>query len=237
MNDVRSTTLTAEEAWYVTSRWQQLDGEFRANRLRIACVVIFYLVHLVQHYRPFGLWEIKGSADGTFHIAATLIAMAWLMMAMAVDLCLRQRLFPLWLPYATTLNDLILLTSVIALGGGQQSPLVLGYALVLCLVSLRLSLPLVRMATAGALIGYLFLMLVGVWPELIAGRQVPSLPPYAQFMSLVAIALTGIVLGQSIRRLRHLAEYYARRRGAERQADSRFVNESESKDTEGRADG
>ena len=192
-----STTATPEplddeQAWYVATRWQQLDGEYRANHLRIASVVAFYIIHLVQHYQPLGLLHSDESPDGVFHFASTLIAAGWLSMAMAVDIILRQRYFPPSMPFLTTGIDLLLLTSLLSLGGGQQSPLVLGYLLVLILSTLRFSLPLVRSATVGALFCYLFLMAMGRWPLLFGDRVIGVVPRYAQLMTLLAITISGI---------------------------------------------
>jgi hypothetical protein len=212
--------LDDEQAWYVATRWQQLDGEYRANHLRIISVVAFYAIHLVQYYHPFGLLHSAESPDGVFHFAATLIAAGWLSMAMAVDIMLRQRYFPPSIPFVTTGIDMLLLTSLLALGGGQTSPLVTGYFLVLILSMLRFHLPLIRSATAAALFCYLFLMAMGRWPQLFGDRVIGVVPRYAQLMTLLAIAISGIMLGQAIRRFQQLAHYYALRRSRDADHES-----------------
>ncbi len=204
--------LDDDQAWYVATRWQQLDGEYRANYLRILSVVGFYLVHLVQHYRPWRWLDDGLPASGGFHLAMTVIAAVWLLMAFAIDLSLRQHLFPKGMMYLTTGMDLILLTAAVCLGNGQASPLILGYLLIIVMSGMRVSLPLVRCATCSALFAYLFLMTVGKWPELMGGRQIETIPRYAQLMTLLAIGITGIVVGQLIRRFRMMADYYAARR-------------------------
>ena len=180
--------------------------------MRILSVVGCYLVHLVQHYRPWGWLDDGLPVSGGFHLAMTVIAAVWLLMAFAIYLSLRQHLFPKGMMYLTTGMDLTLLTAAVCLGNGQASPLVLGYLLIIVMSGMRVSLPLVRCATCSALFAYLFLMTIGKWPELMGGRQIETIPRYAQLMTLLAIGITGIIVGQLIRRFRMLADYYAARR-------------------------
>ena len=204
--------LDDANAWFVAGRWQQLDGEYRANHLRILSLVAFYVVHLAQHYRPTGLFASSTPPDGVFHLAVTVIVVGWLLMSLAIDVCLRQRTFPAATPYVTTGMDLLLLTAVLCLGGGQKSPLVLGYFLILIMAAMRFSLPLVRATTAGAALSYLYLMAMGRWPQLIADAKIDTVARYHQIITLLAIAMSGVMLGQIIRRFRVMARYYADRR-------------------------
>ena len=68
----------------------------------------------------------------------------------------------------------------------------------------------------AGLFAYLFLMAVGKWPVLMGGRQIETIPRYAQLMTLLAIGITGIIVGQLIRRFRMMADYYAVRRAGGR---------------------
>src|SRR5205814_1558575 len=75
------------------------------------------------------------------------------------------------------------------------------------LAALRFSLPLVWFATAASMAGYLVVLGYAKWyaPE---GRNL-RVERYQQLIFLVALALTGVVVGQVIRRARQLAEDYA----------------------------
>ncbi len=200
-----------EQAWFAATRWQQLDGEYRANYLRILSVVAFYVIHAVQYYQLFGPSVLSTPVGRVFHVSATVIALIWLLAALAIDVTLRQRIFPAAMPFVTTAMDLILLTSVVYLGGGQQSPLILGYPVIQVFAAIRFDLLLVRWSTGGALVAYLYLMAAGRWPELFGGRTIGLVPRYSQLMTLLAMVVVGIALGQLIRRFRGMAEYYARR--------------------------
>lgn len=196
-------------SWYVTERWQNLDGEFRSNYCRGLSIGAFYLIHLLHYARPMGMFELDEQPSIVFHRCVTLIAAIWILMSVGIDLCLRNRVFPRWLPYAATTVDVILVTAVLGLGGGQQSPLVLGYLLVVILASLRANLRLIRFATVAALLGYLLVMAMAKWPERFGIPPIGRVPRYAQIMTLTAIAVSGIMLGQLIRRFRHMANHFA----------------------------
>jgi hypothetical protein len=82
------------------------------------------------------------------------------------------------------------------------------YFLIIALACLRFDLPLVWFATGGAIAGYVFLTGYAYW---YADRM--RVDRHAQLIFLVALVLTGVIVGQVIRRVRHMAEDYARRQG------------------------
>jgi len=207
--------------WFVTQRWQQYEGEVRANLLRIAALGTFYLLHLWNYYSSrgwlpdVGFLQMAGEGEVAerFHLLVTLVTLAWVMLAAAVHMALRSRVFPGWLPTASTVGDLVFLTSLLCIASGPRSPLIVAYFLIIALAALRFSLPLVRVATVGAALGYLVLLACAKWPERFGfdpevDRQVPR---FEQVIFLAAVALSGIFIGQVIRRVRHMAEEYADR--------------------------
>ena len=101
----------------------------------------------------------------------------------------------------------MLLTGILTVADGPRSPLVVGYFLLIVLSTLRFNLPLVRVATVGSMAGYLFLLGYAKW---FTDRDL-RLPRYHQIIFLLALALSGIVLGQVIRRVHGLAKEYAGR--------------------------
>src|SRR5262249_2652726 len=152
------------------------------------------------------------------HTLITLLAVAWAMLALGILLALQQRIFPLWLPYFTTACDIVLLTSIICIGGMARSPLVVGYFLLIILATLQLHLPLIWFATAGCGVGYLCVLGCAKWPDRfgftkLLGDAVNDyrVPRYHQVIVLVAIVMAGVMLGQIVRRVRHLAEDFAER--------------------------
>jgi hypothetical protein len=215
-----------DEAWFVAQRWQAYHGEARANLLRIAAIGSFYALHWWHYLGSSGRlpnWGVlqlseAGTVDQRFHLLATLLALAWIAAATCVHLCLRQRVFPRWLPFASTAVDLAMLTAIASIASGPRSPLVAGYFLIIALAGLRFSLPLVRCATIGAALGYVCLLGVAKWPERF-GRDAAidlRVPRYHELIMLAALVLCGVFIGQIVRQARHVAEEYAARAGAPR---------------------
>ncbi len=203
-------------AWFVAQRWQEYNGEARANLLRIIGIAVFYGLHLAHHYGlGLGIAKDDGlAATENYHTLVSLIAMVWVLGATGVHACLRQRFFPTWLKYASTTLDIVLLSAVLCVSNGPRSPMVVGYFVVLAMASLRFSLNLLWCATPVALLGYLTVLAVARWPETLIRTTVDlRVPRYHQAMVLSAILLCGVVLGQIIRQSRKLAAEYAQHVG------------------------
>jgi hypothetical protein len=205
-----AATTPIDRQWFIVGRWQEYEGESRANLLRIVAIGAFYIVQLI-HYHYF---TDQGDAVRVFHQRATAIAVAWTMVSLAVMLCLRRQVFPAALKYCTTACDLLLLTALASLAAGPHSPLVLAYFLIIAVAALRFSLGLVWFATLGAMAGYW--LLVGI-EDAKSSRWFDSqhaVAPVEQLLTLVSLALCGVVIGQVVRRVKALAAEYAERVGA-----------------------
>jgi hypothetical protein len=193
--------MPTDRQWFIVSRWQQFAGEGRANLLRVIAVASFYGVQLLNYYA----W---GEVPRDRHVAITGLAVTWTMLAAGVHFCLRTRLFPAWLKFLSTGGDIVLLTSVLTLVSGAASALVVAYFVILALAALRFSLALLWFATGASCAGYVFLLGYARWA---ADRPEMIVPRLQQLLFLIALVLTGIVLGQVVRRVRSLAEDYTRR--------------------------
>ena len=216
---VQGANPAADRQWYIVERWQEYEGEARTNLLRILAIGVFYLVELAQYH----WFPPAGDAEdfAAYHQKVTALAVAATMVSLAVLLCLRMRVFPAFLKYVTTGCDLLLLTALASVDHGAKSPapdgpaspLVLIFFLILALAALRFSLGLVWFATLGSILGYL--ALVGLadkkWFD-----QDHAVPMVTQLITVLSLGLTGIVLGQIIRRVRSLAEEYSHRMTKER---------------------
>lgn len=205
-----------EREWFIVGRWEEFEGEGRANLLRLIAVTAFYAVELVNyHGLKLGLFEMPQVVERPFHLAVTLLTVAWAMVCLAVFACRQQRVFPASLKYFSTGADVVLLTSVLCLADGPRSPLVIAYFLAIVLAALRFSLGLIWFATCGSVAGYLFLLGFARWGS-IPGWEKPdmTIPRHSQLIFLLGLVLTGVVLGQVVRRVRRLAEQFARRMAA-----------------------
>jgi hypothetical protein len=202
-----------DRQWYIVGRWQEYEGEARANLLRIIAIAAFYSIELANYYGfKLGFLEMEHVEHLTkpFHQAVTALSVAWTMTGLGILLCLRLHIFPAPLKFLSTGFDIGILTAILAVGEGPKSPVIVGYFLIIALASLRLNLPLVWFATLGSMSGYLILLGHAKW---FAARDV-RVPRYHQLMFLLALALMGVILGQVIRRVRWMAEDYAKRIGS-----------------------
>jgi hypothetical protein len=176
--------------------------------LRIIAVTAFYLIELANEYGVnFGVLQVPRIEDRAYHQAVTAVALAWVILALGVHLCLRWQILPAGLKYATTLLDVVLLTVLLMVANGPRSPMVVGYFLILAMASLRFRLPLIWAATLAAAAGYVWLLGWAMWIEGVRDVRVPR---YHQLIVLTALALCGIIQGQVIRRVHSLAVEYAR---------------------------
>lgn len=195
----------SQRQWYIVGRWQEYDGESQANLLRMVAIGSLYVVELLRFY----VFEKASAEHLPFHRQATLIALAWSLMSLAIWLCLRLRVFPAALKYVSTTCDIFLLTALAALNKpGPFSPLILGYFLIIAMSALRFSLGLVWFATLGSLCGYW--SLVGLVDQKWFDAD-HAVPVGRQLVTLVSLGLTGIVIGQVVRRVQAVAADYAQR--------------------------
>ena len=197
--------ISSDRQWFIVSRWHEFSGEARANLLRVLAIIVFYGIQLYQ--RP-------GTPNGTtaeFHRQATLIAVSWSLVGLAVLLCLQRRIFPSVLKYVVTTFDVALLTVLTMLAGGPTSPLIHVYYLIIALGALRMSVGLTWYSTLACMVGYL--AVVGhadkVWFD-----AEHTTPVVHQLMMLACLALTGVVIGQVVRQQKSMAEAYSERRAA-----------------------
>jgi len=201
-----AATMSAsdERKWYIVNRWLEYEGESRANLLRIIAVAAFYGVQLVQ----FHLVRAGNEAAVPFHRQATALAVAWTMLALGVTVCLRRQIFPAALKYVSTAGDIVLLAALVWLAGGPNSSITRAFFLIIALAALRFDVGLVWFSTLGCMFAY----------EALVGRADPTwfdadhaVPVVDNLIMLVSLGLTGLILGQVIRRARNAAGDYAQR--------------------------
>ena len=198
-----------DRPWYIVGRWQEYEGEARANLLRLAAVAAFYAIELINYYGvDLGFIQLPKVSDLAFHKTVTAIAAAWVILGVGVHLWLRLHLLPSALKYVSTGLDVVLLTLLLMVADGPRSPLIVGYFLIPVLAGLRFQLRLVWFATVAAMLGYVWLLGWAVWIEDVRDVRVPR---YHQLIFLTSLAMSGIIQGQVIRRVKSLAAEYARR--------------------------
>lgn len=187
----------------------RIPGGGRANLLRLAAIAAFYAIELVHFYGvDFGFIQLPKVRDLAFHTTVTSIAAAWVMLGLGIHVWLRRHFLPPALKYVSTGLDVLLLTLILMVADGPRSPIIAGYFLIPALAGLRFRLRLVWFATVAAMLGYIWLLGWAVWIESVRNVRVPR---YHELIFLTALAMSGIIQGQIIRRVKRLAAEYARR--------------------------
>jgi len=214
--DSDTTAPAPDRDWFIAGRWEEYEGEGRVNLLRLVGLTAFYAVELANyHGLDLGFFHMPAVVQRPFHLAMTFLVLGWAMLCLAVYYCRKSGAFPAYLKFVSTACDLVLLTTVLALADGPRSPLVVVYFLLIAAAGLRFSLPLVWFASGGAVACYLFLLGFARWGEVPGWEKSDqTVPRHAQVIFVLALALEGVVVGQVIRRVRHLAEHFADRRAA-----------------------
>jgi hypothetical protein len=207
--DTGTTPLpgNADRSWYIVGRWLEYEGESRANVLRLIAIAAFYVVELINyHGLSWGAIEMPQVVDRKFHMTVTSLAVAWTLVGLIVLYCQSHHFFHTAIKYISTGLDVVFLTFVLVVASGPQSPLLVGYFLLIALSALRFNLPLVWFTTLSSMAGYIVLTGYAKWYA--TGSRVPR---YHQLITLLALALLGIIVGQVIRRVRGIAADYAQR--------------------------
>src|SRR6476469_6158057 len=124
------------DGWRDSSRPEAWAGEIRVNLVRMLAIVLFYGRHLIE-------W-IMSPADapirGRYHLAVTVVIIAWAFEAMVLHTWLSRRRYEAWVKYFAVVWDAMLITVLCAIAGGPKSPLVVVYFALVATAPLRLSL-------------------------------------------------------------------------------------------------
>lgn len=178
-------------------QWLPVAADVRGNVVRMIAIAGFYGVHLMN-VSIAGVAELPVSA--TVHLSVSVLVFAWLMQAMGVHLSAMTQPLTRGLALAVVCGDVLWLTAALCLSTGAAGPLVTGYFLIIALAALRLDLWLIRWATVATVIGYVFVLGATKWPVgLLKEIEVESVPRYHQLMTIVALVLMGVLIGQIVR--------------------------------------
>ncbi len=193
-----------DSAWLDAARVEAWAGEIRVNLVRLIAILLFYCRHLFEVF----VSPANSPARGHYHIVVTAIALAWASEAIILHVWLSRRQFREWLKYAAVLWDTLMVTLICVAAGSPATPLALLYFGIIASAPLRLSLRLVYIATAAAMLGYLFLLGYYAWyvigfhryyatPELRISRSTEAI-------TLLTLLVCGLFAGQVVRQTRRI---------------------------------
>jgi hypothetical protein len=199
--------MAEHDPWSDKQRLEAWAGEVRVNFIRATALVVFYGYHLLNFFGP------RDDVHGRFHASVTAVVLAWAFLTLLLHVCLSRRYVPPGLKYAAVTADLVFITMMLILTReGPRSPLMFLYFPVIASASLRLSLPLVYVATFGSWLaglivtGYQFFILIGPSEYYESSERVPR---SWQVLYLLALGATGLLVGQAVRQARRLVEGYS----------------------------
>jgi hypothetical protein len=202
-----------DDRWTDAYRLEAWAGEVRVNLIRAAALLAFYGHHLLNVY----VIGDDPTLKGHYHTAVTAVALAWGVGVFVLHVCLTRRWVPPALKYVATAWDLVLITSLlIASPSGPRSALVLLYFVVIASSPLRLSKPLVWMATLGAMgaaavaLGHYVFLRIGVdayYAETL-GEASRRIDRASEVLFLLALGTCGLLAGQVVRQARRLVQGY-----------------------------
>lgn len=190
--------MPADPIWRAAQRLEGFAGEARVNLIRLVALVAFYGHHLINVF----LIRDNPSLQGAYHTVVTSLVLAWALAVLVIHYCLMRRWVPPALKYVVTVWDILLITTLLMIGGDGRSMLAVLFFLVIVAAPLRISLPLVWMATLGTMAGYAFFLGYVRWRLELPPDQRLSRPQ--QMVFVLALGAAGLLAGQFVRQCRRL---------------------------------
>ena len=192
--------MSIEPRWVGAQRVEGWVGEARVNLIRLVALVGLYGHQLSTVY----LFQDDATVTGDYHRDITVLVLMWFALGLGVYFMTSRRIMPPALKFGSLAGDLVLLTLMMLLSDGPKSPLVVVYMLVVGSTALRLSLPLVWVGTLGGVASYLFVLGEAFWfrPE----HNVPRAEPV---VLVIALAVMGLLAGQTVRQARRISRGHA----------------------------
>ncbi len=179
-------------------------GECRVNLMRLLAILALYGQHLANFY-----WFQDGDIDDAFHVRVTMLVLSWSVVVAAVYFALRRGWAHPSLKFLTTVWDAVMVSGLVMLSGQPRGVFVMLYLLVIASAVLRLSLPLVYVATASAAMGYLASLAHYAWVTIGSEKYYAEagtrIPRSEQFMVLLVFLIAGLLAGQAVRQARRVA--------------------------------
>lgn len=186
--------------WLLVKEQEAAAGESRVNLLRAIALFVFFGQHLLNVI----LDPVTFPATSPFNRAVTALFFAWMLEVSLLHICLGRRWTPPGLKYAATGSDLLLITILVLVAQQSNTALASLYFLVIASSALRLSLPLVYVATAGAGVGFLLtLWYQKAYLHLPASERL-SVPNAVVF--ILGLLTAGFLAGQMVRQVRRIVE-------------------------------
>jgi hypothetical protein len=192
--------------WKDVTRAEAWAGEIRVNLVRLVAILLFYARHLLEFFMS----DPAAPVRGRYHVAVTVVVLAWVFEAIILHIRLSRRHYHDWTKYVAVVWDAAMITLLCVIAGGPKTPLMLLFFALIVSAPLRLSLELVYAATASAMAGYLVVLGYYAWYKI--GYQIyystPGLriPRSEEVIWLLSLLVCGLMAGQGVRQVRRLTQ-------------------------------
>ena len=139
--------------WIAFQRIQEVKSASRINLIRFVSVTLFFSILT-------GLYLAAGGPEEQtkYWLSSARVCGIWLVVVSLVVVALKRRKVPSILKYATSLCDVVLLTTIASVGAKAESTLVIAFFIIVASTFLRLSNKLILSTTALCIVGYLGLV-------------------------------------------------------------------------------
>ncbi|MBC7966311.1 MAG: hypothetical protein H7Z17_10355 [Fuerstia sp.] len=188
--DLRSQVSTTIEAW---------AGEVRVNLIRLAALAMFYGYHVLNAF----VFSDDPTLRGRFHQTVSLVVFVWAAGAVLLHFVLVRRLMRPSLSLIVITWDIVMVTALLCVCENPRSMVATAYFLIVASASLRFALPPVYVSAVGSLAGYL--VFLGHARFVLEVPDELRVPRTNQIVFGIALAVAGLLAGQSVRQARRIA--------------------------------
>jgi serine/threonine-protein kinase len=177
-------------------RWARREPSLVSRLGTLAvCGAIYEVNHLLIRAQP-----------ATEHRPTVFLALLWGLLSVLFQAMLTRRRLWIAVQYAWAILDVVMFTALVSVNRGLTSSLVAGYFLLIVASGLWFQEHVVWIATGLAVLGYGALVMQSGVPPVISLEA-----PYSHVIFVAALAVTGLITGFQVRRVRALSQYYEHR--------------------------
>ncbi len=193
--------ISAGSLWSRLSRWARREPALAS---RMGVFVLFYGVELTDYY-------VLHRLDQTFHYSVSVVLAIWIALSFVFQRLMRDERWQVAMPTAWAFVDAAALLSVLSLGDGRISPLMIGYPLLIVASGLWFRVRLVWLMTVLSVLSYALLTvdyyLLRPWL-----RVEPPLDSDDHIYFVVGLTAMGGAVAYQVHRMRALSRFYERRK-------------------------
>lgn len=194
---LRGEQLDARETgvWDHLRRWVRRQPALAA---RLGTMGIFGAIIQINHY-------LFGTLEPAPHRWSIVVVVAWALISVACHALLDREHWTVQSRYAWAAADILMFTLLMLINEGLTTSMVAGYFLLIAASGLWFRERVVWITTGMAVVGYGILVLE-------AGLMQATLEsPYRHVIFALALAISGLITGYQVKRVRALSQYYENR--------------------------